>query len=155
MTKVAHELHVTKQALGKWSSRWNWVERARVYDNWMAKAISERVARRLAEQADSYSRIASDRLGALTPAEKASLTLQETALCSKLAAELAGRERAELVEKGLSEGLPKVVFNIQLIASCPPDTVTSGLGTTLTVMGGPGLSSKTLLDMPESIRRTL
>ena len=119
LTKVAQQLNVSKQALGKWSSRWNWQERVRAYDNWMSKSISERVARRLAEQSDAYSKIASERLNKLTPAEKASLTLQETALCSKVAAELASRERGELAGMSFCEGIPKVVFNIQSIPSRP------------------------------------
>jgi hypothetical protein len=56
---VARRCTKSATLIRRWSSRWRWIERARGYDNFMARQISERVGHRLAEQADNYAPIAS------------------------------------------------------------------------------------------------
>jgi hypothetical protein len=101
------------------SHRWNWQERVRAFDNWLARQTTERVSRRLAEQSDAYSKIASERLASLTPAEKQELSLQQVALCSKIALELTGLEKQSAMEDAFSSSLTAAIINIRLIPSCP------------------------------------
>jgi hypothetical protein len=115
--EVSRRLAKSANLIKRWSSRWNWVQRARHYDNWMAQQVQERVVRRLQEQADHYAKIAGDRLLQLTEAEKAELTLQETALCSRMALELSGRDRAELQTMAVADG--KLHITVSLIPERP------------------------------------
>lgn len=49
ITKVSQSLNKTRALIGRWSSQWNWTERARAYDNELekearAKAVKDRKA---------------------------------------------------------------------------------------------------------------
>jgi hypothetical protein len=138
---VAEECTKHESLIRRWSARWNWRQRALAYDNAQARIIQAATARHLAEQAAQYSRIASDRLAALTPEEKASLSVHETALCSKMALELSGNGESV---NGFPANLPQPVFYISLIPQRPQGYVY--------VRFGDGPTSYTLGDpIPEKV----
>ena len=86
LQKVADRLRVRHQAVSKMSQRWDWTHRVTAYDNWIAQGVNERVAHRLALQADRYSQLADDELKRTTRLDG----LHDAVVCSKISAELAG-----------------------------------------------------------------
>jgi hypothetical protein len=90
VVKVAQECMKSPSLVWRWSGRWNWMERARAYDNDQARQVHDATARSLSRQAALYTQISTQRLGNMTPAERAQLSPHETALFSRMAFELSG-----------------------------------------------------------------
>jgi hypothetical protein len=116
LTKCAEHLHITRQSVSAMAKRWHWDQRTRAYDNWKALEIHERVAQRLAQQADQYSRLASEQLERMDHLDG----LQECALATKVAADLCRMQsnNGEIVD-GLAPSLPSPVFLISQIPERP------------------------------------
>lgn len=54
---VAQRLNKSLTIIGRWSTAWDWVERARAYDNDLARIAREQAAKRVKEMSDRHIRI--------------------------------------------------------------------------------------------------
>ncbi len=113
VVRVAHECMKSPSLVWRWSSRWNWVERARFYDNHQARQVHEATTRLLSRQAALYTQISMQRLGSMTPAERDRLSPHEVALFSRMAFELSGGPNGN--GNGFPEGLPVPKFEIVVL----------------------------------------
>ena len=58
LTHVAQRLHVSKQAIGRWSSQHHWVGRSLAWDNYQSRTINHAVLSDLVKQARQLLRVA-------------------------------------------------------------------------------------------------
>lgn len=58
LTHVAQRLHVSKQAIGRWSSQHHWVGRSLSWDNYQSRTINHAVLSDLVKQAQQLQRVA-------------------------------------------------------------------------------------------------
>ena len=128
MSKVALQLHKSKTMVGRWSSRWNWCERALEFDRYQARAINDKSVARLATQVARQLDYA-DTLDSKTKAwadalDPATLTPMEAAALSKVSIELKQRtfEAVDGAEVSFPAALPTPQFIVQIITpGCDKD----------------------------------
>jgi hypothetical protein len=89
LTHVAQRLHVSKQAIGRWSSQHHWVARSLAWDNYQSRTINHAVLSDLVKQARQLQRVAHHALERITQGEAESLSVAELCLTLKTVCSLA------------------------------------------------------------------
>jgi len=80
LTQIAHQLNVSKQAIGKWSSQHHWVARCLAWDNHQHRIINDSVLATLVKQAQSLQRVADTALESITKGDAENMTVAERVL---------------------------------------------------------------------------
>jgi hypothetical protein len=89
LSKLAQELHVSKQAVGNWSRKWGWVGRSQAWDNYQSSVVNHAVLSDLVKQARQLQRVAHHALERITQGEAESLSVAELCLALKTVCSLA------------------------------------------------------------------
>jgi hypothetical protein len=113
VVSVAQACKKSPSLVWRWSSRWNWMERAKAYDNDQARQVHDATARALSRQAALYTQISTQRLSNMTPEERDRLSPHEIALFSKMAFELSGGTNGNA--NGFPDGLPHPNFEVVIL----------------------------------------
>lgn len=130
LTHVAQRLHVSKQAIGRWSSQHHWVGRSLAWDNYQSRTINHAVLSDLVKQARQLQRVANHALERITQGEAESLSVAELCLTLKTVCSLAecGTSSnggvAANGENGLPSNLPTprfVTLRMEIVPSIDHD----------------------------------
>ena len=122
LTHVAQMLHVSKQAIGRWSSQHRWVGRALAWDNYQAQQINSALMSDLIKQARQLQQRTNEALESLASGSMEGTSIAEICLMLKTLSGLAEGSHGVLHEMISPASMSAPVFNI-VMYSKPDDHV--------------------------------
>jgi hypothetical protein len=128
LEKVSQQLHKSKVLLGRWSRRYDWVERAKAWDCYEAKVVNEKVLAGTASMRERQVALAMQmqaraqrRILTMTEAEVRAMTAGEVAVLMRASVDIERRARDVPKSERPEDPALQPVFNVQIIG--PPKNV--------------------------------